>query len=99
MENDQINNRYQNTDSRPKTYNTYNQISGQNKPSVEGNWRSRGLEGVNYPSSNSNFTRKNFNDNSAQNNFRSNNVNSYNSFNQNNQWNKYLMIFFYKILN
>ncbi len=89
MENDQKNYRYQNTDSRPKTYNNYNQISSQNKPSFEGNWRSRGLEGVNYPSSNSNFARKNFNDNGIQNQYRNNNVNSYNSFNQNNHSNKY----------
>lgn len=97
MENDQNNYRYQNTDSRPRTYNGYNQVSNQNKPNVEGNWRSRGLEGVNHPSSNNNFARRNFNDNGMQNNYRNNNVNSYNSYNQNNQWNMYLTTFLIKI--
>lgn len=88
MENDQKNFRYQNTEYRPKTYNSYNQIPSQNKTNVEGNWRSKGLEGVNYPSSSSNFVKKNYNDNGAQNNYRNNNVNSYSSFNQNNYWNR-----------
>jgi hypothetical protein len=88
MENNQKNFRYNNTDSRPKTYNSYNQTTSENKHNVEGNWRSKGLEGVNYPPSSSNFVKKGYNDNGTQNNYRSTNVNSYNSFNQNSQWNK-----------
>jgi len=89
MENYQKNYRYQNTDSRPKTYNNYNQTPNQTKPVAEGNWRSKGLEGVNYPTSSSNFGRKNFNENTTQYNYKNNNVNSYNSYNQNNNWNRY----------
>jgi hypothetical protein len=75
MENNQKNFRYQNTGGRPKTFNDYNNFdSNQNKPSQEGNWRSRGLEGVNCPQSNNPFPKKQYQDfNNNQNNFKNNN--------------------------
>lgn len=90
MENDQKFFRNQNYDSRPKTYGSYNNLNAnQNKPNTEGNWRSKGLESVSYPSNNfNNNNKKNFSDYNNQNNFRNNNVNSYNSFNQNTYYNK-----------
>jgi len=89
MENDQKFYRNQNNDSRPKTYGSYNNLnSNQNKPNIEGNWRSKGLESVSYPSNNFNNNKKNFSDYNNQNNFRNNNSTSYNSFNQNNYYNK-----------
>jgi len=89
MENDQKIYRYQNNEAKPKSYNSFNnQDLNKNKPNIEGNWRSKGLESINYPSNNSNFVKKNFNEFSSQNNNRNYN-NTYSSFNQNIFNNKY----------
>lgn len=89
MENNQKIFRYQNNDVKPKTFNSFNNLeSNQNKPNVEGNWRSKGLESVNYPSNNSNFTKKNFGDYNNQSNYRNISNSNFNSFNQNTNYNR-----------
>jgi len=90
MDNDQKILRYQNNESKVKTYNSFNnQDLNTNKPNIEGNWRSKGLESINYSSNNSTFSRKNFNDYGNQINNRNFN-NTYSSFNNNSNYNKYL---------
>lgn len=87
MENDQKIYRYQNNETKTRTFNSFNnQEINKTKPNLEGNWRSKGLESINYPTNNSNFTKKNFNDFNQNNNRNYNNT--YSSFNQNTVFNK-----------
>lgn len=82
MENNQKNFRYQNNnDSKPISYNNFNNYdTNQNKPK-EGNWRSKGLESINYPPSSNPISRKPFSDINVQGSNK--NFNNYDNSNAN----------------
>ena len=89
MENNQNNSYYQKNEQGRKNYNdfkTYEQENN-NNTQQQGNWRSKGLEGVNYPEQRSQvYQKKNFTDtNSNYNSYKNNNYNN-SSQNYNNNY-------------